>query len=101
MIEMGYPSIRTEGHKRVEAVVSPDDWSCKFSVVLNNPYFTRAPSTTYTHGSEINKVTVTDQIKNVMSVTTRVVSDREWLNDRLTEETYDWYAQDNTNEKKP
>ena len=51
--------------------------------------------------SEINKVTVTDQIKNVMSVTTRVVWDREWLNDRLTEETYDWYAQDNTNEKKP
>ncbi len=71
-----------------------------FSVVVNNPYFTLTPGTTFTYkshddeGTEINKVTVTDQTKKVMGVTTRVVWDRVWLNGELIEETYDWYAQD-------
>lgn len=71
-----------------------------FSVVVNNPYFKLTSGTTYTYksqdreGTEMNKVTVTDQTRKVMGVTTRVVWDREWLNDRLIEETYDWYAQD-------
>ena len=71
-----------------------------FSAVVNNPYFTLTPGTTYTYkgqgreGTEINKVMVTDQTKQVMGVTTRVVWDRVWLNEQLIEETYDWYAQD-------
>ena len=71
-----------------------------FSIVINNPFFTLIPGTTYTYkstgrkGTEINKVTVTDKTRQVMGVTTRVVWDRVWLNDRLIEETYDWYAQD-------
>ena len=71
-----------------------------FSVVVNNPYFTLTPGTTFTYkghddeGTEINKVTVTDQTKKVMGVTTRVVWDRVWFNGELIEETYDWYAQD-------
>lgn len=71
-----------------------------FSEVVNNPYFTLTPGTTYTYksqddeGTEINKVTVTDRAKKVMGITTRVVWDRVWLNDQLIEETYDWYAQD-------
>lgn len=71
-----------------------------FSTDVNNPYFTLAPGTTFTYkgksseGAEVNKVTVTDRTRKVMGVTTRVVWDRVWLNDRLIEETYDWYAQD-------
>ena len=71
-----------------------------FSSTVNNPYFTLTPGTTYTYkshddeGTEINKVTVTDQTKKVMGVTTRVVWDRVWLDGELIEETYDWYAQD-------
>ncbi len=71
-----------------------------FSEVVNNPYFTLTPGTTFIYrshddeGMEINKVTVTDQTKKVMGVTTCVVWDRVWRNGELIEETYDWYAQD-------
>lgn len=79
-------------------VIDPSD----FSLVVNNPYFTLTPGTTYRYrtkgeGFEVNEVavvTVTDQTKKVMGVTTRVVWDRVWLNGNLIEETYDWYAQD-------
>ena len=71
-----------------------------FTVVVNNPYFTLTPGTTYRYrskeseGIEINEVNVTYETKEVMGVTTRIVRDRVWLNGRLTEETLDWYAQD-------
>lgn len=74
--------------------------AANFSVVVNNPYFTLTPGTTFTYkshddeGAEINKVTVTDQTKQVMGITTRVVLDQVWLSGELIEETYDWYAQD-------
>ena len=70
-----------------------------FSEVVNNPYFTLTPGTTFTYkshddkGTEINKVSVTDRTRKVMGVTARVVLDRVWLNGALVEETYDWYAQ--------
>jgi hypothetical protein len=72
----------------------------EFSIVIDNPFFTLSPGTTYTYesvkhkGAEVNRVVVTDKTRKVMGVTTRVVWDRVWLNDRLIEETYDWYAQD-------
>ena len=71
-----------------------------FSSTINHPYFTLTPGTTYVyrsnggHGLEVTKVTVTNQTHDVMGVSTRVVEDRVWLNGRLIEETYDWYAQD-------
>lgn len=71
-----------------------------FTVAVNNPYFTLSPGTTWRYkskdseGTEINEVSVTDETKKVMGATTRVVHDRVWLNGRLTEETFDWYAQD-------
>jgi hypothetical protein len=37
---------------------------------------------------------VRNETKNILGVVARVVWDREWLNDALIEETYDWYAQD-------
>src|SRR4051812_23979105 len=74
-----------------------------FTIVVNNPYFTLSPGTTYRYkckggdGAEINEIAVvaiTNQTRKVMDVTTRVVWDRVWLNGNLVEETYDWYAQD-------
>ncbi|MGZ5001967.1 MAG: hypothetical protein ACXWBM_02125, partial [Chthoniobacterales bacterium] len=65
-----------------------------------NPYFTLTPGTTFTYkskdgeGEELNKVTITDQTRKVMGVTTRVVLDQVWLKGEKIEETYDWYAQD-------
>ena len=40
------------------------------------------------------EVYVTNETKMVMGVSTIVVLDRVYLNGELTEETYDWYAQD-------
>ncbi len=86
--------------RQASAPYHPTIDPASFSVVVNNPYFTLAPGTTYTYkgqddeGEEINKVTVTDQTRKIVGVTTRVVWDRVWLNGQLIEETYDWYAQD-------
>jgi hypothetical protein len=41
-----------------------------------------------------NEVTVTGDTKTVMGVTCVVVLDRVLVNDVITEETFDWYAQD-------
>jgi len=87
------------------AIATPPEYNpaidpANFTVIVNNPYFTLIPGTTYRYksngrdGIEINEVNVTDETKNVMGVTTRVVRDRVWLNGRLTEETFDCYAQD-------
>lgn len=71
-----------------------------FTVSIDNTYFSLKPGTTFIYrsttedGVETNKVVVTDKTKIVMGVTCRVVWDRVWLNDKLIEETYDWYAQD-------
>lgn len=71
-----------------------------FTNVIDNPFFTMRPGTTFVYksstdeGMETNRVTVTDDTRKVMGVATRVVWDRVWLDDDLIEETCDWYAQD-------
>ena len=83
-----------------ESPYNPAINPANFLSEVNNPYFTLRPGATYTYkshgknGIEFNKVIVTNQTRKVMGVTVRVVLDRVWLNDRLIEETYDWYAQD-------
>lgn len=72
------------------------------SEVIDNPYFTLTPGTTFTYkshadeGTEIDQLTVTNRTKKVLGITARVVWDRVWLEGELIEETYDWYAQDKT-----
>jgi hypothetical protein len=67
---------------------------------VTNKYFTLEPGTKFTFvkktskGTERTEVTVLRETKQVMGVTTIVVSDRVWLNDKLKEDTRDWYAQD-------
>ena len=39
-------------------------------------------------------VTVTNDTKEIQSITTRVVNDTVWVEGKLTETTNDWYAQD-------
>jgi hypothetical protein len=75
-------------------VIHPDD----FVPEINNKYFTLKPGTKFTYknkaGNERIEITVTDETKNLMGVTTRGVRVTEWRNDRLREDTTDWYAQD-------
>jgi len=78
-------------------VINPED----FVEEIDNTYFPLVPGTTFVYegvgedGEAIrNEVTVTDETKEVMGVTTTVVLDREWEDEELIEETFDWYAQD-------
>src|SRR3989344_7702981 len=72
----------------------------RFVSYINNTYFTLTPGTRFTYegrtseGIEKVEVYVTSETKNVLSIPTRVVWDRVWLNDELVEDTRDWYAQD-------
>jgi hypothetical protein len=71
-----------------------------FVAIIDNPYFPLTPGTTYTYegetedGTETVEVYVTGDTKEVMGVTCIVVRDRDYLDEELIEETYDWYAQD-------
>jgi len=71
---------------------------------IDNPYFPLIPGTTYTYRGEkeedgdveveLNQMYVTFDTRDVFGVSSRVVRDREWINGVLTEDTFDWYAQD-------
>lgn len=67
---------------------------------IDNPYFPLVPGTTFIYeaetedGLEVNEVEVTVETKEILDVTCTVVLDMVWVEGVLTEETYDWYAQD-------
>jgi hypothetical protein len=74
---------------------------CNFgNQIIDNPYFTLTPGTTFTYqtktedGTEKDMVIVTNETKEILGITTTVVWDRVWLDEELTEETFDWHAQD-------
>jgi len=77
-------------------VINPSN----FVSVIDNPYYTLTPGTSYIYQSETDEgiekdiVVVTNGTKKILGVTTMVVWDRVWLNDKLIEETLDWYVQD-------
>ena len=73
------------------------------STAINNPYFSLTPGTLNVYeeefdfnndGEERHEVLVTGDTKDILGVTTRVVSDREFDNDLLTDEKLSYYAQD-------
>ncbi len=73
------------------------------SATINNPYFTLTPGTLSVYeedfvpeDSEIERheVLVTENTKNILGINTRVVSDREFDDDLLTDEKLSYYAQD-------
>ena len=73
------------------------------SAIVNNPYFTLTPGTVSVYEEnfdleddaiERHEVLVTEDTKDILGITTRVVSDREFDNDLLTDEKLSYYAQD-------
>ena len=73
------------------------------STVIDNPYFTLIPGTLTIYeedfapeDSEIERheVLVTDDTRDILGITSRVVSEREFDNDLLTDEKLSYYAQD-------
>jgi len=77
-------------------VIDPAD----FVAGVDNEFFPLVPGTTYTYqlvtdeGTEDIVVVVTNDTRVVMGVTCMVVRDTVRLDGELTEDTFDWYAQD-------
>jgi hypothetical protein len=89
------PALYAEGSAYAPKIDPAD-----FSTTVDNPLWPLPPGTTWvfegeSDGSpERNEVTVTQDTKQVMGVTTVVVHDQVFVDDTLAEDTFDWYAQD-------
>jgi hypothetical protein len=91
-----------------EPVVDPHDGGdydpqidpANFVAKIDNPYLPLAVGTvwelegTSAEGTERVVVEVTDETREVMGVSTRVVRDRVYVDGELVEDTFDWFAQD-------
>lgn len=68
-----------------------------FSEPLANDYFPLDPVlvTVFEGGGEHVEVTITADTKEIMGVTTRVITDQVFVSGQLHEDTVDWYAADN------
>ena len=44
--------------------------------------------------STYEEFVVTDQTKEILGIETRVVHDTNWVNGKIVEATFDWFAQD-------
>jgi len=71
-----------------------------FVSVIDNPYFPLEPGTTFTYRGESegtptrDVMTVTEDTKVILDVTTTVVHHLSYENGVLIEGTFDWFAQD-------
>jgi hypothetical protein len=71
-----------------------------FVAQITNPYLPGIPGTAFRYrsvtpeGVEINTVRYTRQTKQILGVTVTVIRDQVFLNGELTEDTFDWEAQD-------
>jgi hypothetical protein len=71
-----------------------------FTTKIDNKYFPLKPGTTFVYqgnsggNPERDVMTVTHSTKQIMGVKCVVVDDRVWAGGKLTEKTFDYYAQD-------
>jgi hypothetical protein len=71
-----------------------------FTTKIDNKYFPLKPGTTLVYqgkrggNAERDVMTVTHSTKQIIGVKCVVVDDRVWAHGKLTEKTFDWYAQD-------
>jgi hypothetical protein len=79
-----------QGAETVE--LDPDD----FSVQIDNPYWPMRPGSrwVYREGRARVEVTVTARTKRIVGIDARVVHDVLTENGEVKEDTFDWYAQD-------
>lgn len=91
------------GEGKYTPTIDPDDFLSPDAIAANpNPYWPLIPGRTWTYqgdsedGLETIVVTVTDETREILGVVCVVVLDVASLDGEVTEETYDWYAQDHT-----
>jgi hypothetical protein len=89
-------SAQGKGQEGYAPHIAPADFSTK----IDNKYFPLKPGTTFVYrgktqdATEGDTVKVTSDTRNIMGVECVVVNDRVTEGGKLTEQTYDWYAQD-------
>ena len=72
-----------------------------FVAGVTNPFFPLTPGTIYYYegvadgAAQTDSVEVLSETKTILGVVATVVRDRVYTNGELTEDTFDWYAQDN------
>ena len=92
--------VPTAVDQTADARVSPVFDPSSFVSTITNPYLPHIPGTLYRlrsetpDGIEINLIRITRQTKKILGVTATVVHDQVFLNGELTEDTFDWEAQD-------
>ena len=86
------PAALVEGETYAPAIDAAD-----FDTPIANDYFPLQPgfATVFEGGEERVEVTVTDETKVIMGVTTHVITDQVFVGGELQEDTVDWYAADN------
>ena len=83
-----------------QKTVNPPFDPSNFVTVVDNPYLPLTPGTVYHYrsetpdGVETNDVAVTRDSKTILGVHITVVHDQVFLEGDLTEDTFDWFAQD-------
>lgn len=83
-----------------QAVLPAFPGAAAFVTVIDNPYYPLIVGTTFEYraetpdGLETNTVEVTNQTKTILGVQATVIHDQVFLDGVLTEDTFDWYAQD-------
>jgi hypothetical protein len=83
-----------------ESVTSTAIDPASFVSVIDNPYFSLPVGTTFVYqspdGAAVNTIEVTTKTKEIMGVTCTVVLDTVYVDGRVTEKTFDYFAQDST-----
>ena len=85
---------------KARATYSPKIVAADFVTRIDNKYFPLKPGTTFVYrgktadAKESDIMKVTPDTRNIMDVKCVVVDDRVFEDGKLTEKTYDWYAQD-------
>ncbi len=85
------PAAYTDGQPYEQHLNTAD-----FVDVIDNPYLPWTPGTTLTYegGGERVEITVTDETRKILGITATIVHDQVLTDGEVTEDTYDWYAQD-------
>ncbi|MBK7938912.1 MAG: hypothetical protein IPJ82_18380 [Lewinellaceae bacterium] len=97
------PACKKDETRQPDKTYNPQITPANFtmSTHLTNPYFPVEPGKKYIFEGqtadglervEVQRLSVT---KNILGVTCVVINDKVWLNNKLIEDTDDWYAQDN------
>jgi hypothetical protein len=93
-------SAPTTRESTMQASFSPSINPSDFTTKIDNRYFPLKPGTTFVyrdetaHGKEGDIMKVTSDTKNIMGVKCVVVDDRVWAHGKLSDKTFDLYAQD-------